>query len=570
LNRTVKQTLRGSALLAPVRRWRLEKLISSPGYVPDWATLLSGHQDLWRKALSSANGPRIAIASSLGLNSTVNTVDSLIAVALTLRGARVDLVFCDSALPACQVIEHTLVPSVGRTARLGPAADFCTACSHAAARTYAPTGLTLRRFSDYLTFEDRQSAAAFAASTRCEEAGDRSLCDHALAGALRFFGRAELGADPYTAEIHTRYREAAWLASRAIRRLLQKEPYDAVVAHHGIYVPQGQIAAETRAAGTRLVTWHTAYRKGRLIYQHNDTYHREMIIEPVSSWGGQPLSADEDAALTDYLTSRETGSQDWITFQRKAPGDKAAVYAELDLDPAKPVYLLAANVAWDARLHYPGSAYGHMIEWAEDTVRWFAQRPDLQLVVRCHPGEVISSPRAQDRLDHHLAAAFPDMPPNVRIITPEMETNTYAIARTARGTLIYNTKMGVELAARGNAVVVAGDAWIRGKGFSRDASDAASYLALLEDETTFRPLTDGERDLARRYAFHFFFRRCLQVGALDSKAGWPLTPLTQDAFQRAMPGADDGLDTICKGILEGAPFEAPRPLAKRREETLRR
>jgi hypothetical protein len=179
----------------------------------------------------------------------------------------------------------------------------------------------------------------------------------------------------------------------------------------------------------------------------------------------------------------------------------------------------------------------------------------------------MSSPRAQDRLDHHLAAAFPAMPPNVRIITPEMETNTYAIARAARGTLIYNTKMGVELAARGHPVVVAGDAWIRGKGFSRDASDAAAYRLLLESDETFRPLTDGERDLARRYAFHFFFRRCLEIGALDSAAGWPLTRLTEDAFQRAMPGADEGLDTICKGMLEGTPFEAPHPLAPRRKET---
>lgn len=560
----LREAIRGSGIYAPIRRWRLERMTRQPGYMPDWQRLLVGHEAEWKAALSSARGPRIAIASSLGLNSTVNTIDGLIAIALTLRGAQVELVFCDGVLPACQVIEHTLVPSVGRIAAHGPHADFCEACIRAGERTYAPTGLKVRRLSAQLTPTDHATAEEFGRNGPMEGEQWASIEEHAKAGALRFFGRAELGADAHSGEIHRRYRQAAYLTWRAAEALFAPGQYDCVLAHHGIYVPQGQIADVARRSGTRLVTWHTAYRRGRVIFQHRDTYHREMIREPISAWGQRALSPEEDEALELYLKSRETGAQDWVSFQRQAPGSQGALYAELNLHASKPVYLAAANVAWDARLHYPGSAYGHMIDWAVDTVRWFAGQPDKQLVVRCHPGEVMSSPRAQDRLDHALKATFPQMPANVRIVTPEMETNTYALARIAAGTLIYNTKMGVELAARGLPVVVAGDAWIRGKGFSADASDPASYRALLELPDTFKPLDTQQIDLARRYAFHFFFRRCLEISALNQASGWPLTRLREDAVSRAMPGHDAGIDTICRGILEGTPFEAADPLSRAR------
>jgi hypothetical protein len=556
----VHQFIRGSAIYTPVRRWRLDRLARRPGTYPDWAALLHGFEDEWATARESESLKRVLIATSTGLHFTANTIDSLMAVALTLRGVKVDIAFCDAALPACQVIEHTLVPNVDRIARSGPKPDFCGVCIASADRLYAPTGLNIERFSDHLTEQDRVRAHQFSRThSASDDIGDPRI-DHARAGTLRFFGKSQLDGKPVTRAIFGRYLEAAFLTDRAARSLIPAGRYDAVVAHHGIYVPQGQIADITRETGTRLVTWHPAYRRGTVIFQHRDTYHREMITEPRTAWGAKPLTEIEDETLTTYLRDRETGAQDWITFQRKAPETEAQLLTDLSLDADKPVYLLAANVAWDARLHYPGSAYGDMIDWAVDTVRWFGEHPDRQLVVRCHPGEVMNSPKATDRLDESLRAAFPELPFNVRIVAPEMDTNTYALARLSRGVMIYNTKLGMELAARGMPVVVAGDAWIRDKGFSIDASDPHTYRQLLADPKTFDPLRPEAVEDARRYAYHFFFRRCIDIGALDPDAGWPLTALAPDAFARARPGADDGLDVVCEGIMNATPFES-RPQA---------
>lgn len=550
------KALRGSDLYAPIRRERLRRLTRRPGVYPDWNALLSREPEAWREALAAPKTKRVLVATQIGLHFTANAIDSLLAVALTLRGAQVDVLMCDSALSACMIAEYTLAPSVERYARVGPSVDFCDVCQSAGQRLYAGTGINVVRLSQFLTDEDRREARVFAARESELPPSDppkSPIHEHALAGALRFFGRARLPADKTSKAVYARYLAGAVESARASARLLQTHAYDTVVAHHGVYVPQGLLAAEARQRNIRLATWHVAYREGRLIFQDGDTYHRAMIDEPEVAWN-IPLGAAQDKALDAYLAERVTGASDWIAFQRTGSLTNDATVKALGLDPALPVYALFANVAWDARLHYAASAYGDMRDWAIDTVRWFAARPDRQLVVRCHPGEVMNNPRAQDRLDDAIRSAFPVLPCNVRIVAPENELNSYSIAAISRGVMIFNTKMGMELSARGMPVVVAGDAWVRGKGFTRDASSPESYLAQLADPGTFALLTPTETERARRYAWHFFFRRCIQVAALGERNRDGTMALRPGAASLSLPGRDPGLDVICEGVLNGSGF----------------
>lgn len=550
------KALRGSGLYAPIRRERLRRLTRRPGAYPDWNALLSREADAWREALAAPKTKRVLVATHIGLHFTANAIDSLMAVALTLRGAQVDVLLCDSALSACMIAEYTLAPSVERYARMGPSVDFCDVCQSAGERLYAGTGINVIRLSQFLTDEDRRDARAFAASESEFAPSDppkSPIHEHALAGALRFFGRASLPADKTSKAVYARYLGGAMESARASARLLSTNTYDAIIAHHGVYVPQGLLAAEARERRIRLSTWHVAYRAGRLIFQDGDTYHRAMIDEPEAAWS-IPLTPDQGKALDAYLAERVTGASDWIAFQRSGRLTNDATVKALGIDPALPVDALFANVAWDARLHYAASAYGDMRDWAIDTVRWFAARPDRQLVIRCHPGEVMNNPRAQDRLDDAIRAAFPVLPANVRIVSPESDLNSYSIAAISRGALIFNTKMGMELSARGMPVVVAGDAWVRGKGFTRDASSPESYLALLGDPATFAVLTPAETERARQYAWHFFFRRCIPVAALGERNRDGTMALKADAVTLALPGRDPGLDVICEGVLNGSGF----------------
>lgn len=75
---------------------------------------------------------------------------------------------------------------------------------------------------------------------------------------------------------------------------------------------------------------------------------------------------------------------------------------------------------------------------------------------------------------------FPQLPPNVFVIPPESQVSTYAAMQECDTVLIYNTKTGIEISSQGIPVVVAGEAWIRNKGISLDATSPQGYFQILD------------------------------------------------------------------------------------------
>jgi hypothetical protein len=71
--------------------------------------------------------------------------------------------------------------------------------------------------------------------------------------------------------------------------------------------------------------------------------------------------------------------------------------------------------------------------------------------------------------------------------------------------------MGIELSAFGVPVVVAGEAWIRNKGFSFDTSTPEEYFELLNKLPLNRRLDGPTKERARKYAYHYFFRRMIPL-----------------------------------------------------------
>ncbi len=158
---------------------------------------------------------------------------------------------------------------------------------------------------------------------------------------------------------------------------------------------------------------------------------------------------------------------------------------------------------------------------------------------------------------HHARDGEHRLPANVFVIGPEHTANSYALAEHCDAALIYSTKMGIELASLGIPVIVAGEAWIRGKGFSHDASSAEEYRRCL-DQLPFRQrLDDATRERALRYAYHFFSRRMIPISTIDPASRWPLCRLRAKGLDAFQPGADKGLDVICDGILNKTPFIFP-------------
>jgi hypothetical protein len=555
----LRRAIRSWPAFGGLRLARLN-LLSRFGVLQDMSPLLATDPQRWTAALEAAQaGKRVLIATNTGGHFGIVSVDRLLALALTLRGANVGTVLCDGALPACQMCEFNLVPNVERLIESGPPRVLCNYCHGAAARSARPLGLPTYDIEAFLDRADRAEAEAFASAIPSAEIPAAvwhglPVGEHALAGTLRYFARGTLEDEPLAEGLLRRFCEASVLAAMAYGRIFDVHRPEVVIAHHGIYVPQGIVTALARARGIRVVTWNPAYRRQRFIFSHDDTYHLTLMAEPTSLWSEAALTEEELNATLHYLQSRREGSGDWIRFHKPSPGADAADLAALGLDPNKPLVVAFTNVFWDAQLHYPARAFANQGEWLVDTVAWSADRPDLQLVIRVHPAEISGHPQSRQLAADELRRAFPTLPPNVIIVGPQSGLSSYGLAELADTALIYATKMGVELSALGIPVIVAGEAWVRNKGMTEDVLSREHYRQLLDKLPLGRRLDPGQRDRALRYAHHFFFRRMVAIAGVEESRGPRRFAIAARHLRELAPGSDAGLDVVCRGILEGTPF----------------
>lgn len=555
---TVAVTIREALKPLALRSTLLRRLVRTQ-------RLERGHID-WSRKTSPSNrdggGRKVLFATSVGAWLPGSRLESTLAAALQCRGAEVHVLLCDADLPACLECTLDRLPNVNEMVEHGPRRQLCPGCFDPAARSFEQLGAQLHRYGDLLTDVDRNDAAAAAREVSADNVADFvvggvAVGEHALAGALRFFARADLVGEPGADAVLARYIEAAFLAQRSLERLLELERFDVVVAHHGIYVPQGLVGEVSRQAAVRFVSWNPAYRKQSFIFSHGDTYHHTLLDEPVDVWEQMTWNARIEDQLMTYLKSRWSGSEDWIWFHERPVEELDRIASEVGIDFAKPCIGMLTNVMWDAQLHYRANAFDNMLAWCTETVRWFGEHPELQLLIRIHPAEIRGTVPSRQRLAEELGRVFETMPPNVFVIPPESNISTYVAMSQCDTVLIYGTKTGVELTAMGIPVIVAGEAWVRNKGITSDASSPEEYRSLLAMLPIGRRLDEKVVERARRYAYHFFFRRMIPLGFLAPSGDERVFEVAVASVDDLRPGNDLGLDVVCDGILTGSPFVYP-------------
>ena len=541
---------------------QIRRAIRPSWSMPNWNQIIQKDLREWERYKKAAlSGPKILIATSTGGNRAVAPVESLLTVALTLRGANVHTLLCDTVLPACQqaTIEEFWSPNA--FAERGPS-GLCRECFEPSLNSLRPLGLPIHRYSELITHDESASAESLSESVSLSQIPNYridgvAIGEHAYAGALRFFARGEIESEPLGAKVLRRYFHASLLTFHATRRLLADLDFKSAVFHHGIYIPQGTIGEVARSLGVEVINWNPAYRKQCFVFSRNDTYHHTLLSEPTEIWEDIDLTEGLEAKLMDYLDSRRQGSQDWIWFHERPEEDLEAIAEDLGIDFSKTSIGLLTNVVWDAQLHYPANALPNMIEWVMETIRYFASRPELQLVIRIHPAEVRGTLVSRQPMEEQIRRALPALPSNVVIIPPESNVSTYAVMSVCDSIIIYGTKMGVELTSLGIPVIVAGEAWIRNKGLTMDADSPEEYWALLDRLPIGHRMDSKLTHRARKYAYHFFFRRMIPIEGLRPQMRWPPYRLELASIADTLPGKNPGLDVICDGILHGGEFVYP-------------
>jgi hypothetical protein len=289
--------------------------------------------------------------------------------------------------------------------------------------------------------------------------------------------------------------------------LLKSEKPDAVVIPNGLVTELGVFYQVARQMDLMTVTYEFNDQREQIWLSQNEIVMRQQIDDLWQARGRLPLSEAERekiADLEDARTSARKYGKGTRFWQDAASVGGEQLRKTLGLDQ-RPVILLPTNVLGDTLTLGRNIFTASMAEWIEKTVRYFAGRKDVQLVVRVHPGErLMKGPSMLGVIER----AAPERPEHIHVIGPMEKLNTYDVMEIASLGLAYTTTVGLEMAMRGAPVIVAGNTHYRGRGFTYEPSSWDEYFAMLGKILSDLPghrLNQGQVETAWNYAYRFFF-----------------------------------------------------------------
>ena len=95
---------------------------------------------------------------------------------------------------------------------------------------------------------------------------------------------------------------------------------------------------------------------------------------------------------------------------------------------------------------------------------------------------------------------------------------------------------------------------MRNKGITMDAASREEYFHYLDLLPFTQSVEEAKILRARKYAYHFFFRRMIPVEFMDPSTGKTPYRMNLKSVRDLLPGKSVGLDIICDGILKGTDF----------------
>jgi len=282
---------------------------------------------------------------------------------------------------------------------------------------------------------------------------------------------------------------------------------EVIITPNGMILEMGVLYQVAQALRIPVVTYEFGEQRDRIWLARDAEVMRQETSELWAARQNLSLDASQWQQVQELFASRQRASL-WENFSRRWQGQPSVggkqVRQQLGLD-GRPMILLAANVIGDSLTLGRQVLSASMTEWLQKTARYFVERPDVQFIIRIHPGErYTKGPSVADVVGQTL----PEMPAHFRLVGANDPINTYDLVEFADLGLVYTTTVGMEMAMSGVPVIVAGQTHYRHKGFTIDPATWQDYEAcltqVLDNPGAFRP-ERAQVEQAWNYAYRFFF-----------------------------------------------------------------
>jgi len=491
--------------------------------------------------------------------------ESLIGKLLQSKNCEVDYLLCDEILPAC--VMATVHRINENSFEKHGSKKICSYCFIRSNEYLKKTDSNIVKFSDFINFDELKKIQnmKFDDDTLKEVKNFKydgiNIGEHANSGTIRYFSSSNFKKFKNSKEIFIKYIKAALVTQKVCENLFKEKKYDEMFINHGIYVPQGVILDCAKKFGVNTSAWCFAYTRNSVNITRDDTYHRALIHEKEDKWINFNFDQIAETKIDDFLHLRRKGqslaiSDNWNESLKNQNLDIKNYLLKRGINTNKPIIGLATNMLWDAQVYFPTNFFKDILEWLFFTIDYFVKRQDLQLVIRIHPAEVLTTTKSLERIEELILEKYKKLPGNIFLIKPEDKISTYSIFNKCNAVLVYGSKIAMETMAANIPTIVCGESFLRNKQISFDPDSKEEYHEMLSKLPYLEnPIKKERLMLAKKYAFHFFFRRTIKINSIyERKFKTPNIGIMENVKDILNNNKDPGLKMIIDSIIDGEDF----------------
>jgi hypothetical protein len=273
---------------------------------------------------------------------------------------------------------------------------------------------------------------------------------------------------------------------------------------HGIYSTWGPPFRILTESGIPVLTYSKTKRKKTEKFNWNTTGDWWEVGNEWEKVKNTPLTENQHTDIDSYLESRISHKDDVLKYNFGGLEGVNETYERFGINPEVPVFSLFTNVLWDAASAQREIVFDNPIEWVFETIDWFNEHKNYQLVIKIHPAEVVIG--TNQSFESIIKSKFPSLPSNVFIIGPKEEVNSWSIYGITTMGIVHTTTAGMELPLVGKPCIVVSKTHFRNKGFTIDVQDKSDYFNTIIHYSQHLKNENDLKTISKRYAYLLFER----------------------------------------------------------------
>ena len=499
---------------------------------------------------------KILFVTSYGHTKYLNGIETVLGSCLKVRGHQPHYMICDYTLPACEWNKWGNMNF--DLSKFAPEHDdpyytkySCDVCVSEITNALEQLPFPLIKLSsfDKNQFDSDNLANLSFSEMRNYVYNDIAVGQQAFASVIRSLMVAHITENEYTKWLLKRYLFASINIVNYATEIIKNLSPDRIIMPHGVYVTHGTILMVAEKFKIPTFVHGRNYRKKTLTIVKDQSYHTFFHNLDKKHWN-IGLSQNQETLIKDYLASRVQGSKDRTSYHKKSQLNEKDIIKDHNIDLNKPIVTLFTNIAWDAQIVYKSNYFDNMTSWVFDNIDYYSKKNNIQLVIRIHPSESRGLGTNQP-LYKEIISKYKSLPDNIIIIKSESKTNSYKLADMSNASLVYASKIGLEIVSRGIPVVLGGEAFYRDKGFTYDINSLHDFKYFNDNILKLGENTNEKINMALRFAYYFFYRSTLDFPLLsDTSLHDNNNPkLNFNNLEDLTPKNNYDVDHICNAII---------------------